>query len=131
MRLVGFVCVVALGAALLAVPTLARTPAKALRAPSRGPSPLPGGSPAPGAPPLPSAPLSPDRTPAGSAPAKLVDINTAVESELGTLPGIGRARAEAMIGGSPYRSKDELLRRKIIPANVYEAIKDRIVARQP
>ncbi len=112
MRLVGLVCVMALGAALLAVPTLARMPAKAPRVPSRGPLRLP------------------DRSSAEPAEAKLIDINTATVSELGTLPGIGRARAEAIVEGRPYESKDELLRRHILRANVYDAIKDRITARQ-
>ena len=130
MRLAGFVCVVALGVALLAVPTLARAPARAPRRPPRDALPPRGGPPSPDASPSPTASPLLDHTPATSAETKLVDINTAVASELGTLPGIGRARAEAIVEGRPYRSKDELQRRKIIPANVYEAIKDRIVARQ-
>jgi competence protein ComEA len=67
------------------------------------------------------------------APAKqgdLVDINSASKSELDALPGIGAARAEAIIKNRPYRAKNELVDKKIIPSNVYDGVKDRIVAKQ-
>lgn len=76
-----------------------------------------------------TAPAAP--APAPAAPtAKLLDINSATKAELDALPGIGTARADAIIKGRPYKGKDDLLRRKIVPGNVYEGIKDRIVARQ-
>jgi competence protein ComEA len=65
----------------------------------------------------------------GKAPA-LIDINTATEEELATLPGIGEARAKAIVKGRPYARKDELPRRKIIPQSVYDNIKERIIAKQ-
>ena len=34
------------------------------------------------------------------------------------------------IAGRPYKAKDELTRRKIIPENVYDGIKDKIIAKQ-
>jgi competence protein ComEA len=69
--------------------------------------------------------------PAGSpARTPLIDINTATASELDVLPGVGPARAQAIVKGRPYKSKDELLRKKVIPENVYNGIKDRIVAHQ-
>ena len=43
---------------------------------------------------------------------------------------IGAARAAAIIKGRPYNGKDDLVNRKIIPENVYNGIKDRIIARQ-
>ena len=60
----------------------------------------------------------------------LVDINSASAAELDKLPGIGSARAQAIIANRPYKGKDELAQRKIVPQNVYEQIKDKIVARQ-
>ena len=60
----------------------------------------------------------------------LLDINSASKEELDKLPGIGPARAEAIVKGRPYKGKDELRQRKIIPLNVYDGVKDRIVARQ-
>jgi competence protein ComEA len=73
---------------------------------------------------------------AGKAAAKsqptgeLVDINSASAEELDKLPGIGPARAKAIIANRPYGGKDDLANRKIIPANVYNQIKDKIIARQ-
>jgi hypothetical protein len=34
------------------------------------------------------------------------------------------------VKGRPYRAKNELVDKKIIPQNAYDAIKDKIVARQ-
>ena len=65
-----------------------------------------------------------------SPKAQPIDINRASEKDLDALPGIGPARAKAIVAGRPYKSKDELTSRKIIPQNVYDGIKDRIVARQ-
>lgn len=66
---------------------------------------------------------------AASGSAKL-DINSASETELASLPGIGPARAKAIIKGRPYKGKDDLQRRNIVPANVYDRIQDRVIARQ-
>ena len=41
------------------------------------------------------------------AQADLIDINTATKAQLDVLPGIGPARADAIIKGRPYRGKDE------------------------
>ena len=60
----------------------------------------------------------------------LVEINSASAQELDKLPGIGSARAKAIIDNRPYRAKSDLAQRKIVPQNVYDQIKDRIVARQ-
>jgi competence protein ComEA len=65
-----------------------------------------------------------------TAQGKLVDINTASATELDALPGIGKARADAIIKNRPYRGKDDLATRRIVPQNVYDGIKDKIVARQ-
>jgi DNA uptake protein ComE-like DNA-binding protein len=59
-----------------------------------------------------------------------IDINSASRDELKTLPGIGDARAEAIIKHRPYRGKNELADKKIVPQNVYNNIKDRIIAHQ-
>jgi competence protein ComEA len=62
--------------------------------------------------------------------AELMDINSASEKELATLPGIGEARAKAIVKGRPYKGKDELVQKKIIPQKVYDENKDRIIAKQ-
>lgn len=61
----------------------------------------------------------------------LIDINSAKTEELMTLDGIGDARAQAIIKGRPYRGKNEIVDKKIVPQAVYDKIKDRIIARQP
>jgi DNA uptake protein ComE-like DNA-binding protein len=70
--------------------------------------------------------------PAAPAPATdLIDINTADKAKLMTLDGIGEARSDAIIKGRPYRAKNELADKGIIPQAVYDKIKDLIIARQP
>ena len=68
--------------------------------------------------------------PPAQAEAALLDINSASKNDLDALPGIGPARADAIIKNRPYNGKDDLVNRKIIPQNVYNGIKDRIIARQ-
>jgi competence protein ComEA len=62
--------------------------------------------------------------------AELIDINSASEKELASLPGIGEVRAKAIVKGRPYKGKNELLDKKIVPANVYKDISDSIIAKQ-
>ena len=71
------------------------------------------------------------------APAKadakkpaLMDINSASPKELATLPGIGDARATAIVKGRPYKGKDDLVQKKILTQSVYDGIKDQIIAKQ-
>ncbi|MET7246170.1 helix-hairpin-helix domain-containing protein [Methylobacterium sp. EM32] len=111
----------AVAALLGAGPALAQTPA-----PSTTPTTRP--APAPTAPAAPKAPEAPKVAPAGKT--ALIDLNSASKEELETLSGIGAARSEAIIKGRPYRGKDELLSKKIVPSNVYEGIKDKVIARQ-
>ena len=60
----------------------------------------------------------------------LMDINSASEKELATLKGIGEVRAKAIVKHRPYKGKNELVDKKIIPQNVYDDIKDQIIAKQ-
>lgn len=71
---------------------------------------------------------APRRAATPSAP--LLDINSASEEELRALKGIGDKRAADIIQNRPYKGKDELVQRKIIPAAVYAGIKDKIIAKQ-
>ncbi len=74
-----------------------------------------------------------DRGKAPAATAKtqdLIDINTASEDQLRSIPGIGDAYAAKIVKGRPYRAKNEMVDRKILPQGVYLKVKDRIIARQ-
>ncbi|WP_428486756.1 ComEA family DNA-binding protein [Rhodopila sp.] len=79
---------------------------------------------------VPTPPAAATTTAKPAPGASLVDINTASADDLDTLPGIGKPRASAIIKGRPYKGKDDLLKRKILPANVYNGIKDKIIAKQ-
>lgn len=73
------------------------------------------------------------KKPAAAAEKKaeaLIDLNSASREELVKLKGIGDARADAIIKGRPFKGKNELLDRKIVPENVYNDIKDKVIARQ-
>ena len=116
-------------AALTAIGLMAASPLMA-----QTPQPATGGAMQKAAPAA-AAPAAKPATTTGAAPtaakqADLIDINSATEAQLSTLPGVAKARSEAIIKGRPYKGKDELLAKKIVPENVYNDIKDKIIAKQ-
>lgn len=56
----------------------------------------------------------------------MININTASQSQLEDLWGVGEATAKKIIDGRPFGSVEELLSKKIVKGNVYEEIKDEI-----
>lgn len=77
-----------------------------------------------------AAPAQKAATPAAAPSADLLDINTATPEQLDALKGVGEKRAAAIIKGRPYKGKDELYQKGIVPKSVYNAIKDQIIAKQ-
>lgn len=57
-----------------------------------------------------------------------LNLNAAKAAEFERLPGVDAARARAIIKGRPYRSKEELLTKKILPEAVYEEMKSNVFA---
>jgi hypothetical protein len=57
-----------------------------------------------------------------------LDLNTATESDLESLPGITKSDAERIIRNRPYRSKNELVNKRIISEESYERIRDDVTA---
>ncbi len=119
--------IVAIAAACIAGWSGRAMPAEALLAQATGTVPSPADVPA--ATKGSSTTGTTSETTSGAAVARTVDINSASEQELMSLPDIGPDRARQIVGSRPYTRTEELVERKLIPKNVFDEINDRLVAR--
>ena len=56
----------------------------------------------------------------------LININTASESELDGLTGIGPVTAEKIINNRPYQAIEDLINKKVVSSKVFSEIKDKV-----
>jgi DNA uptake protein ComE-like DNA-binding protein len=76
------------------------------------------------------APKASESKMAPAPKVELLDINSATADQLDALPGIGKAYSAKIIAGRPYKGKDELVQKSIVPQATYDKIKDKVIAKQ-
>jgi len=74
--------------------------------------------------PAPKAPAAESKM-APAPKAELLDINTATADQLDALPGIGKAYSAKIIAGRPYKGKDDLVSKNVVPQKTYDGSRTR------
>lgn len=62
------------------------------------------------------------------AHGQAIDLNSASKKDLAALPGVGPDRAQTIIDARPFRSKEDLLRKKLVSQSEFDQIKDHVFA---
>jgi len=75
-----------------------------------------------------SSPPSPSKAKPAPAPEARIDINHATIEELLKVPGMTPSWAGRIVRFRPYRTKQDLLERGVLPSDVYDRIKDSVIA---
>ena len=58
-----------------------------------------------------------------------IDLNTATQSQLTSLPGINDETAARIVANRPYRSAHDLIDRRLVTSDEYKQIADRITVK--
>lgn len=58
--------------------------------------------------------------------SSLININSATEAQIESLPGVGPVTAQKIISGRPYTSLNDLIDHRLISKSTFEKIKDKI-----
>jgi DNA uptake protein ComE-like DNA-binding protein len=70
-------------------------------------------------------------TAAKAEKVELIDLNSASKPTLMKLPAIGDAIADKIIAGRPWKSKYDLVVKKLVTRTAYDKFSKYVVARQP
>ena len=78
-----------------------------------------------------AGPLAAPAAASSAAQSELIDINSASKAALMKLPAVGEAIADKIIAGRPWKSKYDLVVKKVVTRSAYDKFSKYVVARQP